>query len=473
MTHALRWLGVAAVAAVIVAAGGSAEPAAAAGPLYVAPSGTGSAPCTKTSPCFPLQAAFQRAAPGQVVDLLSGAYPAMALGPVAKTSSQHVVFTPAPGAKVAFTGRLTIDGAAHLTLSHLDLWRPGYDDRSLFFQSCSSDVTMDAVSGETFFIMEGVRSLTFKGGSWGGYGQPGHEDSAIGTSGAYGPANTCGGALAAPAGPILIDGVTFHDVFWNVPESGWGGSHPDCFEVNGYVDGLTIRNSRFLRCASTFMQINGDQGDMANMTFRNNVYSQLGGETWYGIQITSDGKPGKCGNVVFSHNTYAPDNPTASTWPNGPIRTDCEAIPGTAPVTVSANYFMRSPPDNECARYLGAPYSVNWRSNMFADGACGQGSRGVPFGYTAGPTGLLRNVDAATVRFLYRLAGTRRATHMSVARALAKARLHPPSGRWTAAAIDAIVADEVYTGGLVGAKGADPALVTPPMWRAAQQILRR
>src|SRR5205807_7323783 len=121
-----------------------------------------------------------------------------------------------------------------------------------------------------FLILEGNTRITFRGGSWGGYATPGQDDSAIGTAGAAGPERMCNGQVAPPAHAILFDGVTFHDVFWRVPETAWGGSHPDCVELNGYVDGVIIRNSLFVRCASTFTELNPDQGDITNVTFTNN-----------------------------------------------------------------------------------------------------------------------------------------------------------------------------------------------------------
>jgi len=453
---------------VAACAGAAAAPAG----LFLSPTGSDAAPCTRAAPCASLDRAYRLAKPGQVVELAAGVYPAQGLGSAPKPSAAHVVFQPAPGATVSFAGRLALDGTTHVTLSGLTLARTGPTDRSLFVASCTSDITLEGLTGETFFIEEGTSQLTFKGGSWGGYAAPGEQDSAIGTSGAYGPENSCGGQPAAPAHDIVLDGVTFHDVFWGVPASGWGGSHPDCFEVNGYVDGLTIRNSHFLRCASTFMQINGDQGDITNVTFENNVYSQLGDDTWYGIQITSGGKPGKCGNIVFRHNTYLPANPQATTWPNGPIRTDCETVPGTAPVQIVQNLFARSPPDNECARYLAGPYLTGWKENVFADGACGSSSRGVPFGYELGPSGLRAGAPgAAVVQRLFALAakGSKPAI---VAKTLARAHAAaPPRGRWTAGLVRTILADPVYAGGVYGAPGANPALVARASWRAAQKTI--
>jgi len=440
--------------------------------LYVSPGGSSASSCTRANPCRSLGRAFRLAAPGQVVELLSGRYPGQTIGGAPKSSPTHVMFRPARGASVSFGGRLTLDGSNHITLSRLRLARAGANDRSLFIDSCTTDVTFDHVSGETFFIMEGTRRITFRGGSWGGYKTPGEEDSAIGTSDATGPGNRCGGKLARPASGILFYRVTFHDVFWNVPSSRWGSSHPDCFEINGYVDGVTIRNSRFLRCASTFMQINGDQGDMSNVTFEGNLYSQLGGDTWYGIMITSEGKPGKCGNIVSRRNTYLPESPHASTWPNGPIRTDCEAVPGTSRVKVTGNLFARAPQGNECRRYLASPYVTSWTRNMFGSGSCGAASRHVPFGYALGSAGLRPSSSAQAVRLVFALAAQGQ-RHAAIIRELKRRQLAAPSAGWTHKTLDALVSDSVYAGGAYGAPGSQPRLVSAKRWRAAQRLVKR
>ena len=177
---------------VAACAGAAAAPAG----LFLSPTGSDAAPCTRAAPCASLDRAYRLAKPGQVVELAAGVYPAQGLGSAPKPSAAHVVFQPAPGATVSFAGRLALDGTTHVTLSGLTLARTGPTDRSLFVASCTSDITLEGLTGETFFIEEGTSQLTFKGGSWGGYAAPGEQDSAIGTSGAYGPENSCGGQPA-------------------------------------------------------------------------------------------------------------------------------------------------------------------------------------------------------------------------------------------------------------------------------------
>ncbi|MDX6467786.1 MAG: hypothetical protein QOI27_2826 [Gaiellaceae bacterium] len=451
---------------------GSTPPAATLAALHVSPGGSDTASCTASAPCATVGRAYGLAKPGQIVELAAGTYPGQTVNDAGHTTGPNVIVRPASGATVSFSARLTISGASYLTLEGLRLAQVGPGDRSLFFDACTHDVTVRNVVGTTFLILEGNTRITFLGGSWGGYGTPGQEDSAIGTAGPAGPERMCNGQLAPPAHAILFDGVTFHDVFWGVPESDWGGSHPDCVEFNGYVDGVIVRNSLFLRCASTFTELNPDQGDITNVTFTNNRYEQLGPDTWYGIQIQGTGPHG-CGNITFSHNTYAPGNEQAHTWPNGPLLTACVTVPGAAPVAVTRNLFVRGPPDNECGRYLGQPYGANWSDNLFLSSPCGPG-RDVPFGYVFAGTALTAVRPAAdTVRAAFTAAAGGLAP-AAVARALARARRAPPPGvRWTAESVRALLRDPVYAGGAYGAPGADPPLVTTATWRRAQRALVR
>lgn len=449
---------------VLVAGCGGTSPRPPAGadraPLFISPSGDDGGPCSRHAPCRSLAGAYRLAHGRQAIELLGGHYPAQQLGPAPAPRGGPVVVRPARGARVRFAGRLTVSGVQRLRFEDLDLARPGADDRSLYVGPCVSDVTFARVSGETFFLMEGTERIAFRGGSWGGYSAPGQEDSAIGTSGPTGPEDSCHGRPAGPAHAVTFDGVTFHDVFWGVPAAGWGGSHPDCFEVNGYVSGLVITHSRFVRCASTFMQINGDQGDLRGVRIEDNLFGDLGNDSWYGIQITSEGKPGRCAGLVFSHNTYLPANPRATTWADGPIRTDCEPPAGSAPVRVFANLFARGPQPNECARYAAAPYGARWSDNLFAHGTCGVAASGVPYGYTLSALGLRPSpFEAGRVREVFAAAalGT---TADRVARSLG----------WTTSTVKAIVADRAYAGGAYGADGANPPLVTAAAWQAAQAL---
>ena len=454
---AYRLLGVVALVTLTAAcAPATARPA---GSLYLSPAGSDAGSCSAAAPCATLQRAFALAQPGQTVELAGGTYPSQTLGRSQKSGTAHVVFRPAAGAQVSFSGRLTLDGAAHVTLVGFKLARPGPSDRSLFVDACTTDVTLDKVSGETFFVLEGTSHIRFLGGSWGGYGTAGAQDSGIGTSEAAGPGRSCEGAPATPAHDIVFDRVTFHDVFWNVPASAWGGSHPDCLELNGYVDGVTIRNSRFERCASTFLMIGPDQGDIGHVTVERSVFTELGPESWYGIQITSGGKPSRCAGITFRGNTYLPRTRDAATWPDAPIRTDCEPAAGAPGVSVEDNVFARSPPANECGRYAAAPFDAAWKDNIFLAGACGTGARPLPTGYTAD---LRPAREAAAVRAAFTAAAGGKKP-AAIAATLTRGRV--AGRRWSVASIRRILAEPAYAGGY-----GLPALVGKSVWSAAQSL---
>jgi hypothetical protein len=281
--------------------------------------------------------------------------------------AQTVTFRPAPGGRVTMGGRLTLAGARNVRFVDFDF--PRSDSQfELLIDACNSGITLTNSTGRRFVILEGNGPLTFEGGSWGGYSNPGDEDSAMGTAGATGPTRSCGGKPAPPTHDVLFDGITFHDNFWGKPESQWGSSHPDCFEINGYVNGVTIRNSRFIRCQDSFLAIYSDQGNVSNVTVENNTFTDLGNTTYYGSQWVSGGKPYKCGGIVFKGNTWRPNNPNGK-YAYSPLRTECEPPPGVAPAQVIGNDFQKGPQPGDCARFKSAPFRTVWKDNTFRLGS--------------------------------------------------------------------------------------------------------
>jgi hypothetical protein len=328
--------------------------------LYLTPAGNDAADCTLAAPCSTLQRAFTLAAPGDTVQLAPGTYPGQQLS---GDRGGLVTFAAAPGARVTMGGRLTIAGASHVKLVNFDFPRsdPQYE---LFFDACNTDVTLDNSTGRRFLIIEGNSHITFDGGYWGGYSTPGDEDSAIGTGGSDGPDRQCNGAIAPPAHDIVFDRFTWHDVYWGKTVAEWGGAHPDCFEINGYADGITIRNSSFIRCQDSFLAIYPEQGDVTNVTVQNTLFLGLGNTTWYGSQWESDDFTHFCGNVLFQGNLWLPNNPGAH-YPFSSIRAFCTPPPGAGPVQIVGNIFQAPPVPEDCAREIAPPYNTVWRNNIF------------------------------------------------------------------------------------------------------------
>lgn len=132
-----------------------------------------------------------------------------------------MVIEPAANARPQIAGRLTVAGATGVTLRGFS-FAPIDPYWDLLVDACSTDVTFDGLVGRRFLILEGTKRITIRNGAWGGYSTPGDQDSAIGTALFEGPSRICAGQLAQPAQDILIDSVTFHDVFWGVPQADWG-----------------------------------------------------------------------------------------------------------------------------------------------------------------------------------------------------------------------------------------------------------
>jgi hypothetical protein len=340
-------------------------PAAQAGGVFLSPGGSDAAACTRAAPCKTLVRGLQAAPSGGTVRLAPGRYPGQALS---GGSARTVTFLPTSG-RVVLAGRLTLAGVRNVRLVNFSFPRsdPQYE---LLFDACNSGVTLVGSTGRRFVILEGNAHIHFEGGSWGGYSRPGDEDSAIGTAGATGPDRQCNGRLAPPAHDIVFDHFTWHDVFWGKTVAQWGGSHPDCFEINGYANGVTIRNSMFLRCQDSFLAIYTDQGDVVHVAVEHTTFRELGDTTWYGSQWLSQGGH-RCGAILFSGNTWQPNNPHGR-YPYSSIRAGCEPPPGIGPVQIIGNSFQRGPVSADCALETAPPYHTVWRGNTFSLGSpCG------------------------------------------------------------------------------------------------------
>jgi Recombinase len=466
--HLLLALSLASIAVLPSAGASSAAPHQRSTVLVVSPNGSDAAQCTERSPCRTLARAYGVAGTNSVIQLQAGTYPEQSVTGK-KPGTKRIVFRSAPGTRARIQG-IRVANASRLTFRRLDLGaqRGTGAGRGLLVDACSSDIRFESVRGDRFLIVEGTRGITFRGGSWGGYGE-GRDDSAIGTAGATGPTRICNGRTAAPARKILFDGVTFHDVYWGKRSTEWNGAHPDCFEINGYADGVVLRNSRFIRCASTFTVLGGDQGDIKNVTFAHNIYLWAGPDTYFALQITSGGKVGRCGNVVFRNNYYFPMTAAAGVRET-PLRTDCATVEGMRPLVVRENFFAAGPPQHECERYRSS-FAAKWVDNAYArTPRCGDRASGVPFGYSAHVQGLRPAAEGSVVRQIFALAARRYSTG-AIARVLRRQRTPAPHGRWDARTVAQIVKSPFYLGRRFGPPGTHVALVSARVWRRAQQAV--
>jgi hypothetical protein len=428
------------------------------GPLAVSPTGADNRPCTATAPCASLQRAFDVAKPGQHVVVLPGSYPGQTLSGD-KGGGDRVVFEAGRGGTVTFVGRLVLSGLARATLRGFTF------SQSIPYQgielTCTHGVTLEGLVGKEIAMLEGNRDLVVRGGSWGGGNIPSVEED----PGVIGGNREICGASGSVNRNVLIDGVTFHDSYWGATSrEAYGSSHPDCFQFYGGVDGVTIRNSAFIRCGDSFIGAYPDFGDIRNIVIEKNVFRDLGNFTFFGMQFSGTGHPHVCQGITFRGNVYWPNNPQ-SLSPYSTIRTNCGGF------VVTGNLFQDAPSRDFCETISSPPVSASWRDNVFVRGACGT-TRRVPWGYVIDDARLVPDVGrAAVVRRVFALA-RRGLTAAAVAKELKKSHaVAPPSG-WRAATIRAIVAEQGYLGGVFGRSGSHPAIVARSTWRAAQRMGR-
>ena len=422
--------------------------------LAVSPSGSDTNDCTTARPCKTLARAFGVARAGDVVSIAGGEYPGER---ITGSRGGPVTFEAAPKAKVLLTGPLELPSAANVVVRGLEVSHavPG---AGVVVGPCSSNVVVENVVAKSFVIFEGTVGATIKGGSYGGYNTPSvEEDSAIGTSG-----RGCDGS-SPPARNIVFDGVQFHDSYWPVhSREDFGTSHPDCFQIIGNVDGLTIRNSVFERCGDSFIGAFPDQGDFTNVVIEHNTFRQLGGFTYFGMQISGQTHPYRCSNVTIRGNYYWPDNPT-SLSPYSGIRLAC---PNSA---ITGNLFQQAPSKDFCDAQIRGDIPVSYADNVYIAGpACGSTAK-IPWGYVVDGSRLSVDPARATViRRVYALARKAK-TRADVAKNLKAEKLRGQRP-WTASSVAAILAEERYTGGTWGRPGTQPAIVKRATWRAAQRL---
>ena len=201
--------------------------------LFLSASGSDAAPCTQSRPCRSLQRGYERARPGQEVELAAGSYPEQLIeaDPRKRGATRRVVFQPARGAAVSVERLALEPGAAHIEMRRLhfpDGWSAGSAEDG----PPAVDIVMRDTSGRLFSI-EHAHAVRVLGGSYG----PSLDD----TSQIKVTSPEAGGAPAR----ILIQGVRMHDY----TRSG-SDIHTECLQVYAGTD-ITIRGNRFSNCDGT------------------------------------------------------------------------------------------------------------------------------------------------------------------------------------------------------------------------------
>lgn len=245
--------------------------------LFVSTSGSDANPCTSAAPCASFSRAYRVAAPGQVVEVAGGTYPGQSIRAVAGRTGPNVVFRPASGARVVLGG-ITFGangdsalGPDHITVRGMEMTykssEPGAgNQQGIFVGPGSTFITlenMDAGAVHTWF----ADHVTVKGGDYG----PCHA--------VWGSPNVCGNSKLDVSTNVTIDGARFHD--YRFDETCFTVSGADCHWECLYVnagENITIKNSRFYRCAifDVFTTISGPDAAKIghkNLTIENNWFA--------------------------------------------------------------------------------------------------------------------------------------------------------------------------------------------------------
>lgn len=202
---------------------------------YLSPSGSDTAPCTSSDPCRSFNRGYRVAGPGDVVLVAGGTYDNQTINddPSKDGAVPEVVIRAAPGASVTIGDLLSTASNVRYADVTVDLAGHGQPDIR-----GGHDVVVENVRATNFYVHGPTRNVTILGGEYGPFISEG--------GGSQISSLTLGGDDPDPkAQPhnTVVDGVLFHD--YDVPAG--SSAHLDCLHVFFHV-GVTVRNSRFVRC---------------------------------------------------------------------------------------------------------------------------------------------------------------------------------------------------------------------------------
>ena len=291
---------------------------------HVALGGNNGNPCTMSRPCASFARAYQAAAPGDVVEVAGGSYPAQTLpADPAKTSTADVVFRPAAGASVSLAGFASGNDKTGVGAKHFEL----RDLQIAGFVSIAwgtADVTLRNIDAGSLKLTS-TREVRVYGGDYGPW-----------TDG-ISHINACGVPGCFPAEDILIEGALFHDFTITDPDK-----HSECLMI-WPGRRVTIRNSTFRNCTDFDVLVKPYNtslvGSPADILFENNFLdAPMPGET-----ATASCNPGcpRGGNAI------AITDGSADPWSGAVIRYNStlggiRIDPAVANVVVKGNIAARS-----------------------------------------------------------------------------------------------------------------------------------
>lgn len=261
--------------------------------LHLSAGGSDSASCSVAAPCKTLNRAYQVAAPGDVVELAAGSYGGQTIQRDAgHTSSDDVVFRPAPGASVTL-GTVTVYGS-HVTLQGMtatDLNARVTDP----YKFPVSDITFRNMDARNFMVMS-ASDVNVIGGDYG---------PASACGGSYGGSNNSIRRFAESGAPnperILIEGVRIHDIV----SHDFGPCHIEGLAIFA-GNGVTVRNSKFWGNSVYDIFLQSNSGPVSNLLIENNWFAAPVGEAGSGSgssTLAFSGGSSDFANTTVRHNS--------------------------------------------------------------------------------------------------------------------------------------------------------------------------
>jgi hypothetical protein len=319
--------------------------------LSISPTGKDSNPCTEAAPCLTMAHAYEKASPGDLVQMLSGSYPSQTLQGSSKAGSAHVIFAPAPSASVTLTGTIYVF-ASHVTIEGIavqDVVTGNYDQTP--GRPNPTDVSLLDLTGRNFEI-DSATDVTVEGGSWG---------PASACGGPYGGGNNSIRQTIPAVTPenITINNTIIHDV-----------QSYDLIEC--HIEGLaifagnhvTVSNSKFYGNSiyDVFMQANSG-GKPDNITISGN---------WMAAAVDDSGANGRAvgaSNGVALGSEISSNLTLRANHFNGIVNiNDDGSIANYTNTNVLDNFGAMAYSGYPCATEL---KGVVWSKNVWQNDKCG------------------------------------------------------------------------------------------------------
>jgi hypothetical protein len=249
--------------------------------LYLSPSGSDKAACTRTAPCRSFDRAYRVASAGQLVEVAAGSYSGqqeISEDP-SKRSERDVVFRGAKGLATAIES-LDVYGK-HVRFERLRI------ARDFYAKPGADDVTLAHSKLGVFYVRSASRIsiVTSEVGPW------------VNGVAIIGPSE--GGS--APRA-VTLDRLYFHD-FSSQPHN---SQHMECLFVQA-VTGLVVRNSRFRRCEDfdVFVKTHGSAGDPRDILIENNWFDVPAPDGFYAVSFSTPSGGATFENVLIRNNSFA------------------------------------------------------------------------------------------------------------------------------------------------------------------------